>query len=444
MQTNQLYHLEPPYGLLNDPNALLWYEDLFYMFFQWNPLAKDHTHKDWGYFTTKDFINWNFKGQAIKANSFFDRNGVYSGTGIVEDGKIYLYYTGNTKPDGKRKTYQNLVISEDGKTFNKEGIMFITPSGFTEHIRDPKVFKLNNQYFLILGAQTINGYGSIILYKSPNPTDFKFIGILAYSNKYQMVECPNITFFNNDEALLNYGLQKRDNEKDQGLDSRSFYKVVKFDPTTLKINDANLDENSRLIDLGFDFYVPQTVKCPDGRILMVGWMSNMTKQEEVIFSKDSYNIHCMTMFREISLKYNRLIQRPIKEYYSLLEEDVQINEKSYQFNSRHWRSHITLEGEKDFFLSINDNEVKLSFNKETKTLTFSRINWVTDEEQSKIIEIGLVDDIEIWSDTSSIEFYINKGFLTLSARIYSEVDNSLLKIDTDNEIKFIINNFKKN
>ena len=164
-----MYHLEPPYGFMNDPNAFLEFKGTYYLFFQWNPLAKNHSHKDWGYFTSTDLLNWDFQGQAIKADSFYDRDGVYSGTGIVYEDKIYLFYTGNVKPGGKRKTYQSLVSSEDGTNFVKEGILLTTPRGFTEHTRDPKVFHFNNTFYMLLASQEVKGTGSIVLYKSPNP-----------------------------------------------------------------------------------------------------------------------------------------------------------------------------------------------------------------------------------------------------------------------------------
>ena len=31
----QCYHLEPPAGLMNDPNGLVWFRGRYYVFFQW-------------------------------------------------------------------------------------------------------------------------------------------------------------------------------------------------------------------------------------------------------------------------------------------------------------------------------------------------------------------------------------------------------------------------
>ena len=47
----QKFHLEPDVGLLNDPNGLIQYKGIYYVFFQWNRFEKNHTYKEWGLFT---------------------------------------------------------------------------------------------------------------------------------------------------------------------------------------------------------------------------------------------------------------------------------------------------------------------------------------------------------------------------------------------------------
>lgn len=38
----QQWHMEPPRGLLNDPNGLSWFNGKYYVFFQWNRFGKNH------------------------------------------------------------------------------------------------------------------------------------------------------------------------------------------------------------------------------------------------------------------------------------------------------------------------------------------------------------------------------------------------------------------
>ena len=54
MIKRQKYHLEPDRGLLNDPNGLVFYKDMYHVFFQWNRFEKNHSYKERGHFTSKD------------------------------------------------------------------------------------------------------------------------------------------------------------------------------------------------------------------------------------------------------------------------------------------------------------------------------------------------------------------------------------------------------
>ena len=44
MIKRQKYHLEPDRGLLNDPNGLVFYKDMYHVFFQWNRFEKNHSY----------------------------------------------------------------------------------------------------------------------------------------------------------------------------------------------------------------------------------------------------------------------------------------------------------------------------------------------------------------------------------------------------------------
>mgnify|MGYP001029846597 CR=1 FL=1 len=75
----------------------------------------------WGHYTSKDMIKWEYQGTALYPDQPFDCHGVYSGSAFIEDGKMYLYYTGNVKlEDGEydyirtgREGNTVLVITED-------------------------------------------------------------------------------------------------------------------------------------------------------------------------------------------------------------------------------------------------------------------------------------------------------------------------------------------
>ncbi len=52
------FHLEMPFGLINDPNGLAFYKGAYQVFFQWNPYSCEHKQKHWGHVSTKDFVHY--------------------------------------------------------------------------------------------------------------------------------------------------------------------------------------------------------------------------------------------------------------------------------------------------------------------------------------------------------------------------------------------------
>lgn len=421
----QQYHLEPPHGLLNDPNGLAYFNNKYHVFFQWNKFEKDHSYKEWGHFESSDLISWQFKGSAIIPDQSYDKKGVYSGSGLVIDDKLYLFYTGNNKENGQRESKQCLVVSEDGRTFLKQGVILHTPEQFTEHFRDPKVFYSDSEkcYFMLVGAQRKNGKGAIALCSSVDGVNWEYKDILCATEQYEMIECPDMFQLNNTDVLL-YNPQKRDNTLDTSLYSFSAYKIGSF-------ND--LDNDFSLLDYGFDFYAPQTFSDENGRRILFAWMSRMEEEQEKIFASDTPYIHCLTIPRELFIKNNILYQRPIKELYQLLGNDIPLILESETIKKFKPKEHT-------FYLHIKDNNcmqnIYISFHQgqtifeySENEVKFTRKNWVTNEPEFKTCNLKSLSEIEIWADNSSMEIFLNNGEKVFSSRIFAlnTEENIILK-----------------
>lgn len=438
----QAYHLEAPRGLLNDPNGLSYFKGKYYIFFQWNRFAKNHSYKEWGLFTSTNLLNYEFQGSAIIPSQNYDIDGVFSGSGYIINDKLYLYYTGNSEKIGKAISSQCLVITKDGKHFEKKGIIIPTSSEYTEHFRDPKIFSTDNKnYYLIVGGQRKNDLkGTIILYHSTDGITWQFKNTLAISQQYEMIECPDLFSLNENDILL-YNLQQRDNIKNEPLQSFSVYKIGKFNETTGKFSDIDLDNNYTLMDNGFDFFAPQTFLSPDGRRIMFAWMSRMNDVQEKLFAQTQNNIHCLTLPRELYLKNHKLYQKPIKELYKLLGNTIPINKSHDKWEiypaKRTFFIHLqNIDSQKDLEINFHDNEAIIKYNAKQKQLTFSRKNWETNVFEEKTSIINNLTEIEIWSDYSSIEIFINNGEIVSSSRILPQNSNLkiMLKTQFDNLI----------
>ena len=74
---------------------------VYNVFFQYSPESpKGAGIRGWGYATSKDLIHWDYKGMPIKPDHEWDANGAYSGSALINEGVMYLYYTGNVKLAG--------------------------------------------------------------------------------------------------------------------------------------------------------------------------------------------------------------------------------------------------------------------------------------------------------------------------------------------------------
>lgn len=423
----QQYHLEPDRGLLNDPNGLTFFKGKYYVFFQWNKFEKSHAYKEWGLFTSEDMVHWEFDGSAIIPDQSYDMQGVYSGSGYVIDDKLYLYYTGNSKNSEQRKSRQCLSVSEDGKRFQKEGVILETPEPYTEHFRDPKVWKNEEHgYFMIVGGQRVNGKGAIALCRSENGRNWCYTNMLAVSEEYEMIECPDL-FELNGRYILLYNPQKRDNEKDFPILSFSAYKQVEFDEEMGRLKNENLDEEYKILDYGFDFYAPQTFRDLKGRRILLAWMSRMEEEQEKMFSENEPNIHCLTLPRELFFESNKLYQRPLKELYGMLGNDILIQQgdesvhKAYPSTRAFYFCISEIEeGEENVYLDFHEGEIKLEYCQEKREVLFMRQDWLSGAYETRKSCLNMLKEIEIWSDHSSIEIFINGGEVVFSARIYSK------------------------
>lgn len=423
---------------MNDPNGLVYFNGLYHVFFQWNRLELNHSYKEWGLFTSENMISWNFFGSALLPDQYFDFHGVYSGSGYEIDNQLYLFYTGNSRFIGERKSYQCLAISEDGKRYLKKGPILTTPKEYTEHFRDPKVFRgKENPFLMVIGGQLRNGCGAIALCRSQDGIEWEYVNKLGFSNSCQMIECPDLFNIDGTDVLI-YCPQKRDNKKDESLSSFAAYKFGKFNESDGIFDSSSLDSNYKLLDYGFDFYAPQTFKDKSGRRLMLAWMSNMNGQQEKKYSENEKSLHCMTIPRELSIVSNTLYQRPIAEMYELLGKELLMEIKDTNISLYPEKRSLYLRLYKLDILdrmSINffNNEFVFSYDNSNELSKVSRKDWVSNENEHKCYDFGHVTEIEIWIDSSSVEVFINKGEFSLSSRIYPMMDKLTISIEGLNQ-----------
>lgn len=172
----QKLHVQPPVGWLNDPNGLCQIGDEYHVFYQYGPFDPTGGVKHWGHVRSRDLFHWERLPVMLYPDEPFDCHGVYSGSALVEDGMLYLYYTGNVKHPGeydyiKQGRGHNVCLATSRDAIhldNKRCLMYNQdyPAGLTCHVRDPKVFAYEGRYYMVLGARTVDDRGEVLVLES--------------------------------------------------------------------------------------------------------------------------------------------------------------------------------------------------------------------------------------------------------------------------------------
>ncbi|XP_045763107.1 sucrose-6-phosphate hydrolase-like [Maniola jurtina] len=312
------YHAAPPYGWMNDPNGLTFFKNNYHLFYQFNPdsaLVPGTAH--WGHMKSTNLVHWQHLPIAMYPNNTYDRSGVFSGSALIEDGKMYLYYTAHINHPGETPDHeesQALAISEDGVNVVKyENNPIILGAGRQPDIRDPKIWKHGDTYYLVLGNKFIKNdteLGRVLLYSSKDKYNWEEDSIVAASDGPlgYMWECPDFFQIGGYFVLL-FSPQGVKPEGDKFLNLyQCGYIVGSFDYVTRKFVPKT---EFRELDHGHDFYATQSILDNKKRRLVLAW--NDMWETNYAEQNDGFTGQ-MTLPRILTLtKDLRLLQRPVPE-----------------------------------------------------------------------------------------------------------------------------------
>jgi len=422
------YHLMPPVGLLNDPNGLIQYKGVYHVFYQWNPFETSHGAKFWGHYTSRDMVHWQEEPIALAPSEWYERNGCYSGSAVESDGKLYLFYTGNVKnEDGTRESYQCLAVSSDGIHFEKQGPVLKLPENYTAHFRDPKVWKKGERWYMILGAQTLDEKGTVVLFTSSDLYYWEELGRIAGSEMNgigdfgYMWECPDLIHLNGKDVLL---------VSPQGVEPdgycyhnlfQSGYFIGQLDYDTVKFQHESFTE----LDRGFDFYAPQTFTDESGRTILYAWMGITDETEIYQPTLANHWVHALTIPRVLELREGKMYQAPVEELQSLRKEKLKMKIDKREGNPVYIDggkcSELLLEKlyvEKGLFQISFRNEVYFILDSGKKEIRLQRRNLKTGALETRTCKLSSVYQLHIFMDHSSLEIFINEGEEVFTARYF--------------------------
>ena len=416
----QHLHLEPPIGWLNDPNGLCWFQNQYHVYFQYAPEdVNGGVKKCWGHYESPDMLHWNFTGTVLFPDTPADQDGVYSGSAIVNGDTLEIFYTGNVKYPGDhdyiyegREANLIKVTSKDGHTMSPKQVLLRNcdyPDFCSCHVRDPKVWKQGDRYYMILGARTKDSKGCALIYQSKDLTHWEYEKVISAPDSGYMWECPDY-FSLSDKAYLSASLQgvPHSDTRHQSVFSVGYFRC-EGEPT-----------NFTEWDYGFDFYAPQTFEAPDGRRILIGWMGMGDAYENPTVTLGWQ--HCLTLPRELSVADDGIImQNPIKELESLrrecssLEEDSQID----------CGLPFELTGKITEAFELKIDSVNLRYDGELFSMQFDEGSG--GGRTIRKVKAKHCQNIRIIADMSSLEIYLDNGRYVMSTRMYPEGENCHLK-----------------
>lgn len=310
---------------LNDPNGLVHHDGVYHLFFQFNPVADCWGNMSWGHATSPDLVHWTEQPLAM---SYDDAQSVFSGCAVVDEqdtaglgaGSMVAVYTSSPGP-GAAHTHQSqcLATSTDaGQTWTPYAgnpVLDIGSTGF----RDPKVFwwAPTASWRMVVA---LADEGAAQVYASPDLRHWTYLSdVRDPARQSGPWECPDLFPLpvDGDPDRIGWVLVVSVLTGGMTGGSGTQYFVGEFDGTTFTPGGP-----PRWLDHGPDDYAGVTyTDLPNGRRVLIGWMSNWQYAEAVPTAPWR---GAMTLPRELGLATHDgdvcLTSRPVAELAGLRGE----------------------------------------------------------------------------------------------------------------------------
>ena len=433
------YHLMPPTGWLNDPNGLCQFHGVYHVYFQYTPFLASWGLKAWGHYTTRDWLHFREEEPFIFADTADDRDGVYSGSAFVQGDTIHYFYTGNVKYKDRDYDYilegreHNTMhfTSKDGYTTTPKQVLMRNadyPADISKHVRDPKVYCRDGKYYMVQGARDRDSHGCVLLFRSDDLTHWENYNRIRTDEPFgYMWECPDLFDLDGQTLLLTcpQGVPQ------QGHLYQNVYQCGCF-PITLDLAHNSYTLGAfRELDKGFDIYACQTFQDERGRRILIGWMGIPDADYDNDVTVEQGWIHALTMPRVLSWRDGRLIQQPMEEMQALRRTRQESNLRG----APHWETadccfelaiwltqspeRLALQLRDDVSLTYADGILTLQLGNSGRGRT------------TRTVELEQLRDLTVFSDTSSIEIFINGGEEVMTTRVYSSTLEQTIRLAPD-------------
>ena len=441
------YHFTPPSNWMNDPNGLVFFDGEYHLFYQYHPHSTVWGPMHWGHAVSTDLVHWQHLPIALYPD---ERGMIFSGSAVIDwnntagfgkEAMIAIFtYNNHTYDNKNRVEDQNIAYSTDrGRTWTKyAGNPVVPHPGNLTDFRDPKVFWYEDHWVMALAAGD-----RVLFYISPDLKKWEPSGSFGggYGSTEGVWETPDLFKLTVDStAQTRWALTVGVGSGASAGGSGTQYFIGHFDGKVFV--SENPKEVILWADYGADYYAPQSWSNePNGRRIMIGWMSNWQYAREV--PSEGWR-GMFSVPREVSLTSTangvRLVHKPIPELEVL------------RVKGWHWQNQIVQSGENllasltgEAFEIIVEFQVQRSVNsfglhvrrggEERTTIGYNSRSQEVFIDRTRSGQSEFKDGfaarhaahlepedqtvcLHIFVDRCSVEVFANDGIITLSDLIY--------------------------
>ncbi len=343
---NLKYHFKPQKGWVNDPNGLVYFKGYYHVFFQHAPNYERPWNEPmhWGHARTKDFLNWEELPVALYPDKDYDKYGCWSGTAIVKDDVLYLFYAGISTPDNKQATC--VAYSTDGINFEKyehNPVIAEYPVDGGPDFRDPAVCFIDGKYYCVMASgNPETKKGVLLLYESEDIFNWQYKGVMCQWDNCKYTECPSFVHATDGKYLLSASVCP--------LEYNHYFSIMYG---TFK-DGKFVAEYTSQVDKGPDQYAGQIFTDHKGRNILISWIPGWNYAEFT-----DHNIGCMSIPRELKLIDGKIHAYPIEEVQHLLKDTDQCIEitRNGFIIKRTDREPVIYKGKTDDIKILRDNYI---------------------------------------------------------------------------------------
>lgn len=294
----QQIHLTSFYGKITAPCGLCRIGDIFHIFYECLP---SDGQMQWGHFSTRDFCEFKEHRPFILPDTKFDSDGAYGGCALIENGNSVFFYMGGTSSEGM-KNVLSAVPDEDGGIVKA---LLLQKDDYPEDISGvcfPYAYKGNNSYKMLVGAQTTDGEGTAIIYKSTDRLRWEYSHKIASHTPLGYIWEYPCTFKSDDKRFLVFCPKGAVSSPASSPHTAAWAQITE-----------SLIKDCHSLDYGFDFYAPQIFTNTDNEIILLGILTLPDSPYDSLSP-------CLTIPRKLFLVDGMLYQEPLPALTELRAE----------------------------------------------------------------------------------------------------------------------------